>query len=631
MCGINGITGTDRKGVARMNAAIRHRGPDDEGIEAREGITLGHVRLAILDLSPKGHQPMHYGRAGGAASARHRRSAVTACMVSIVYNGEVYNYLELKEELLGKGYSFSTGTDTEVILAAYLEWGFSCVERFNGMWAFAIHDRSKCILFCSRDRLGQKPFYYTAEGGGFAFSSEPKGLLARRADGRAAPGMIDWEAAEFYFSLGFIPAPYCIYRGMRKLEPRHNIVFDLKTGRTRTWQYYDVPRYRPSRDREALVAEGRRLLADSVRLRMRADVPVGAYLSGGLDSSSVVGLMRDQTDLARLHTYSVGFEGKYDESAYMRIVKDRFGTRHHHLRFREKDLAGLEAGMQEVLDEPFADYSAYPQYAISRLAKNDVTVILSGDGGDEVFAGYPRHQVACYLSLARTFVPRLLRRLAAWTLGLAKPEADLTLLGKAREFFRLSLAPEHEYLYASLRRYRYLTPAIERWHRTHFAELRRRSPFVEAVVRFDLLYATLPRFLEKVDRVSMTHALETRSPFLDYRLVGYAARIPVRWKLGPLAGKKLLRNISSRIVPREILRRGKMGFTPPLAEWIDHPALARTAAEALAVLERRHPALARHHRENIMGRDDELARIGRIRLFLFALWHRRWISAPSAS
>jgi asparagine synthase (glutamine-hydrolysing) len=291
MCGINGFSSSNKQLIEEMNRRIKHRGPDDDGIYTDEKVSLGQVRLSIIDLSSAGHQPMSYEHKGR--------------KVYIVFNGEIYNFQDIRDDLEAKGYSFKSKTDTEVILASYLEYGTKCVEAFNGMWGFVIYDPEKNHLFCSRDRLGVKPLYYYWDQKSFIFSSELKGLLAHEHLKINQAENINHDAVDYFFSVGFVPSPTTIFKNVYKLEPRQNLLFNLKENSLSTEYYFDIPTFRPEYNHEALVKEGRELLCDAIRLRMIADVPVGAFLSGGLDSSAVVGLMQEHTDLSKLHTFSI--------------------------------------------------------------------------------------------------------------------------------------------------------------------------------------------------------------------------------------------------------------------------------------------------------------------------------------
>lgn len=307
MCGINGFNWKDGNLIKKMNDSLKHRGPDGEGIYTDNNISLGHRRLAIIDLSKNGKQPMFYHHKGK--------------KVIIVFNGEIYNFLELKEELKNKGYKFNSKTDTEVILASYLEWGENCVNKFNGMWAFCIYDLQKNILFLSRDRFGEKPLYYFFDGKRFIFSSEIKGILKHNIK-----KTINKEAIDFYLSLGFIPAPCTIYEGINKLESSTNLIFYLKEKKIKKYKYYELPNYEPIYNKELLKEELKKIISDAVKIRLISDVPLGAFLSGGLDSSEVVYNMTKFMNKKNLNTYSIGFKGKLDETDYIKIMKDFLKT-----------------------------------------------------------------------------------------------------------------------------------------------------------------------------------------------------------------------------------------------------------------------------------------------------------------
>jgi asparagine synthase (glutamine-hydrolysing) len=394
MCGINAFNFSDSNQAQLMNEAIKHRGPDDQGVYTNEEVSLGSVRLSILDLSTAGHQPMLY---------RHGNDTAI-----IAYNGEIFNCSELRRTLEEKGYVFNSRTDTEVILASYLDAGTDCTKNLNGMWAFVIYDPAKHILFCSRDRVGKKPLYYYFDGEKFIISSELKGIITHDQISLNRMENISKDAVNLYFELGFIPAPYTIYKNTFKLEARQNLIFNLRTKEIRTWYYYDVPRFDPSNDYDGLVKQGKKLLSDAVRLRMIADVPVGAFLSGGLDSSTIVGLMKEFSDIKDLHTFSVGFEDEYDETPYIEKVRNYFGTIHHHHFLREQDFESLLHTYSTMYDEPLADVSGFPTYVLSKTAREHVTVILSGDGGDEIFGGYPEHVMGYRMDTLRK-IPRPLR------------------------------------------------------------------------------------------------------------------------------------------------------------------------------------------------------------------------------
>lgn len=618
MCGINGFSWGDKRRITRMDDAIAHRGPDGSGVYVDRNVSLGHRRLAVIDLSAAARQPMRYTHAGRT--------------VIIVFNGEIYNYQDVRKELESRGFRFRTRSDTEVILAAYIAWGDKCVDHFNGMWAFCIYDLKRKVLFCSRDRAGEKPFYYahTAIKGKkrFIFGSELKAFYRHPELALSTPANIDSTAVGLYFSLGFIPAPLTIYRNIRKLPAAHNLIFDIRKGTLKTWRYYDVPAYNPEYDRKRLLAEGRELLKDAVRLRMIADVPVGAFLSGGLDSSAVVAEMATLTDRKRLHTFSVGFKGKYDETPYAHIVKDAFGTRHHHTQFTRRDFDRCIEDYAQTYDEPFGDQSGFPMTHVSALARKDVTVVLSGDGGDEIFGGYETYVTGKRFEDLRK-VPRFLRHIGS-RIPVRKnlnATANPYLLKRA---FELSLHEPDRYFEKSLEGETIKSDAFKEWSRYRLAKALAKSgnSLPEAMRLYDLLYATVPDlYLVKVDRASMTHGLEVRAPFLDYRLIEYAQRIPAEWKIDRKTTKKFMRELVRGIVPEGILNRRKQGFRPPIEDWMQEPAYESTMKDGLVTLEKIDPELASDYRSVYLVEDNRTYRQYRVRLFLFSLWWKRWMQS----
>ena len=630
MCGINGIIRfsrvVNRRELNLMNKAIKHRGPDDEGVYTLKRINysigLGHVRLAILDLSERGHQPMGYDIER--ERIIYRDKDLDKADIIIVHNGEIYNYLELKEKYNLKT---ETGTDTEIILKLYVRSGYDCVKEFNGMWAFAIYDKRKNLLFFSRDRLGQKPLYYYWDKKELIFSSELKGIISVKKINKKKNINID--AVNLFFALGFIPAPYSIYKNTFKLEARQNLVFDLNKKKIKKWYYWDLPRYNPIYDKKKLIKEGKKLLYDAVKLRMRSDVPVGAFLSGGLDSSSVVGIMRKFTDLSKLHTFSIGFEGKYDETPYIKIVGNHFKTNHHHYYFKEKDFEELIDKYIWVYDEPFGDYSGFPTYKVSELAKQFVTVVLSGDGGDEIFGGYTSYSnIFVYEMTVK--IPKFFRYLVYFFLRIFHFKT-LSAFDKFKELLRWSLYGKIETLYADLYPKRSFMESIglhyytkkrlmllEKYPNLNLTELER---------IYNLLYSNLSdNFLVKVDRASMANALEVRSPFLDYRFAEFSQKIPTKWKVDLFKTKKLMREIIKDILPNEIVNRGKQGFTPPLTDWILKRNYLNEIIEKAEVLKEVDNELYEFFKEKVFkNKEQSLYRNYLIRLFLFVRWWEKWV------
>lgn len=628
MCGINGFNFSDEKLIKLMNKSINHRGPDDSDIFFNKYLSLGQVRLSILDLSDAGRQPLFYDKNLGASNSKFNSKNIILSNLSIVFNGEIYNYLEIKEELEKLGYKFTTSCDTEVILASYLEWGEKCVDKFNGMWAFVIYDKEKNILFCSRDRLGVKPFYYYLKNGNFIFSSELKGILQHKEYKINSKNNINKEAFELYFALGFIPSPFSIFNDVFKLEASHNLVFDLnKKEIINKYKYYEICKYEPVFDKKKLIEEGRELLKDSVKLRMRSDVPVGAFLSGGLDSSSVVGVMKDFTEISKLHTFSIGFEGKYDETPYINIVKNYFKTKHHHYYFKEKDFKNLLNEYSFIYDEPFGDFSGFPTLKVSEIAKKYVSVSLSGDGGDEIFGGYNTHKMGSQMDLIRK-IPKPIR-----VMGSKIPArknlngfANVYLLKKA---FEVSLKEKHLFYSSVVSEDRYKPLVFKTWTENSLKKSLELSDgsFADGFRIYDLLYSTLAdNFLVKVDRASMKYALEVRSPFLDYRFAEFAQKIPVKWKNNSFKTKILMREIIKDILPLEILNRGKQGFTPPLEEWILSDEYKIDLEKGFKILKNLDIDLYQYYNEKVFKENNKVYNIDKIKLYLFYIWYKKWVS-----
>ncbi len=631
MCGINGIIRFDgdisKDEIYSMNKSIKHRGPDDNGIyifnSKNFSVGLGHVRLSILDLSEKGHQPMGYVIEDD--KIIYNDNDLNNADIIIVYNGEVYNYLELKEKYNLKT---ETGTDTEVILKLYNKLGFDCVKEFNGMWAFCIFDKRKNLIFCSRDRLGQKPFYYYFNNDmkEFIFSSELKGIISVKNINKKEN--INKDAVGLYFALGFIPSPYSIYKNVFKLESRQNLIFDLNGKEIKKNYYWELPNHNPIYDKNKLIEEGKKLLYDAVKLRMRSDVPVGAFLSGGLDSSAVVGVMKEYTDLKNLHTFSIGFEGKYDETPYINVVKDYFKTNHHHYYFKEEDFEKLIDKYSWIYDEPFGDYSGFPTYKVSEMAKQFVSVSLSGDGGDEIFGGYRFHLIGKRIEYLKK-IPISIRKIFLNILdnNLLKKNHMLYLI---KEAVKLSLIENNEKFYSELFDGDFIiSDSGKNWieNNLKYCLTKTNNNLSESIRVFDLLFRTLSdNFLVKVDRASMANALEVRSPFLDYRFAEFSQKIPNEFKVDFFKTKKLMREIIKDILPNEVVNRGKGGFEPPLDKWILDEKYSDILDNGIAILEELNfNELVRFYKYKVLKKDDKLYNIYKIRLFLFAKWWDKWV------
>jgi asparagine synthase (glutamine-hydrolysing) len=567
MCGIAGFAGAgDLTDLRRMNAALVHRGPDDEGIWADQEnhVFLGHRRLSILDIEG-GHQPMW--TADG--------------QIGVIFNGEIYNHAELREELKSAGHVFQTDhSDTEVLLHGYRQWGDGLPGRLNGMWAFALYDRRARQLFCSRDRFGKKPFFYTVQGGTFAFASELSALVRHRL---LRPSLSK-RSLKKYFAYGYIPAPSSIYEGIYKLPGGHSLVFDVEKQSLTLLKYWDfviepferIPDDPESEWGEQLVG----LLDRAVKRRLMSDVPLGFFLSGGIDSSSVVAMAARHVEPSRIHTFSIGFEeDSFDESSYSNRVASMLGTRHHPDMLSMDRANYLLPEIARRLDEPMGDSSLLPTYLLSQHTRKHVTVALGGDGADELFAGYDPFRALKAADLYHRLIPRPVHEAIRLVMArMPVSHANMSLDFKIKRTLRgLShdpklwcpvwmgpLAPEDlddlfreptdlEDLYSE---------AIEQWEHCRQANL------VDRTLQFYTKLYLQDDILVKVDRASMMHSLEVRAPYLDIELVDFVRRIPHQYKFRSGETKYILKKALGPILPREILYRSKKGFGIPIGNWL---------------------------------------------------------------
>lgn len=557
-----------------MNQSINHRWPDDSGYWSDQQVAFGHVRLSILDLSQGWHNPMFYSKRNGACSETFHSENIEKADICITFNGEVYNYIELKEQLLCEWYVFTTTTDTEVVLASYLHRWQDCAKHFNGMRALCIYDITAKTLFFSRDRLGIKPLHYYHDGTKFVFSSEIKWILAIDNYSLNSASNVNNDAISMFFDLGFIPAPHTIFHNIYKLEARQNLLYDIKTQSFKKRYYYDFPDYKPEYDREKLLREWRELLKDAVKLRMRSDVPVWAFLSGGLDSSAVVGEMKSMTKISKVHTFSIWFEWTYDESEYINIAKDYFGSNHHHYRFQEADAFEKIVQYSKVFDEPYADFWFLPALKVSELAKDHIKVVLTWDGWDEVFGWYSSYPVVALYEKAQK-VPKWIRKVLLSCVQIFKKTSDYTLVWKIREFLRFSLFADTDTLYFDL----FPNKKVRSWYGISYYSEKRKlfldKPsynLVEVERAYNLFYSTLSdNYLVKVDRATMQYGLEWRTPFLDRRLIEYSFRIPTERKVTTKVTKKFMRELVKDIVAPEIVNLKKKWFTPPFYNYLFDP------------------------------------------------------------
>jgi asparagine synthase (glutamine-hydrolysing) len=559
MCGFVGTfdfggASTDRATVERMARALSHRGPDGSGADRSGRVALGHRRLRVIDLSERADQPFW--------NERHD--------LAIVFNGEIYNFRELRTELERTGSRFRTSGDTEVVLELYDREGERVVEKLDGMFAFAVWDERKKRLFLARDRCGKKPLYFYQDGGRFLFASEVK-AIHEHPSVSLEPNLDD---LYFYLTYGYFPSPRTAFANVCSLPPA-TWMFVNENGERRAGRYWAPPHeVNGIRKLPEAVERLRPLARDAVRKRLVSDVPLGAFLSGGLDSTIVVGLMAEEMGRP-VKTFSIGFEGapEYDEVAYAEEVARRFGCDHTSFRVEPPGPDLLETLVRHY-DGPFGDSSAIPTYVVSRLARGRVTVVLNGDGGDELFCGYSR-LAACAISER---IPVPLRRVAA--LGgrlLPAPKAHASSLRRVRQFLEVSARPFRERIQAWCSFFspedleRLLLPGkafdASDYLEKVLGEVEDGSPLARALY---LNYRTyLPEdLLVKMDRMTMAHGLEARSPFLDFRLTEFVGALPDSFKLSRFRTKVVLREAFRDLVPRSILERRKMGFGVPLGAWL---------------------------------------------------------------
>ena len=564
MCGIIGIAShrpiTDRGWIKAGGDAMRHRGPDGAGEwwtpDWRVGV--GHQRLAIIDLSPAGHQPM----------------LDTSGELCIVFNGEIYNFDELRSELAAKGFAFRSHSDTEVILAAYREWGAACLSRLNGMFAFALYDGRQRQMFLARDRAGEKPLFYSLEERTIRFASELKGLMADAS----LPRVVDWDSLDCYLAEGFVPGERCILQGIRKLPPAHALLFDLDNGQSQLWRYWQPPAFDSAGptsavDEEMLLDELEVLLESSVRRQLVADVPVGVLLSGGVDSSLVTAMAVRATPKVRTFTVRFPGYGKYDETAHARLIATHFGTDHVELE-AEGTTVDMLPMLARQFDEPIVDSSMIPTYLVSRLIRTHCTVALGGDGGDELFGGYTHYDRLLWMQERLGWIPSGVR------ITLAKAaEVCLPIGFKGRNWLQ-GLSADFESDVPMIATY------FDRWVRRKLMaghsnwklvaeEIREGrmsggDDLLQRATRMDFQSYLAENILVKVDRASMLNSLEVRAPMLDVGLIEFAfGRVPSHLKATATDRKVLLKKLSSRVLPATFDQRRKQGFSIPLPSWLE--------------------------------------------------------------
>jgi asparagine synthase (glutamine-hydrolysing) len=547
MCGIVGFNWEDEKKIRSLAALLHHRGPEQEGFHVADGVSLGHKRLCIIDLSLKGRQPIY-------------NEDKTIC---VSYNGEIFNFEGLKQELEKAGHQFESHTDTEVLVHGYEQWGTGLLEKLNGQFAFCIFDKKKNIFFLARDRLGIKPLYYYCDDRNFIFGSELKVFL--RSDIRKE---INKNALDYYLIFGNTPFEQSILDGVKKLPAGCYLIYNLKERKLQKYQRYWAVSFDEQTDfsEEELKRQIADRLEESVRMQLISDVPLGAFLSGGVDSSIIVSIMRKY--VSELNTFSIRFDRPdYNESQYAKIVSDKFHTIHHEIEFNAESVRDLITELPYYYDEPFGDSSMIPTCLVCRVAKKYVTVSLSGTGGDELFGGYPRYNkfiVLKKLNLLPTAFKYILgRSVEAANLLLKKDGFNklVTFLGRRQPDYII-------YLQLFSYMFRSKDESIEKlapfdYLRKHF----RYDDDITNTMNFDINEYLPDCLLVKEDRASMAVSLEARVPFLDHQLVEFAATIPPGFKIKMGRKKYILKKAFSDVLPREILYRRKQGFGVPLEHY----------------------------------------------------------------
>ena len=627
MCGICGYINLDNvkrpsEPILRaMMDTIVSRGPDEDGVFVKEACALGHRRLSIIDLKT-GRQPM----------------VSPDGSIAIVYNGEVYNFLELKTILIGKGHTFTTNSDTEVVLRAYQEYGEDCVKYFNGMFALAIWDSKKKSLFLARDRFGKKPLYYTVFDNQFIFGSELKAVLKHPSVRR----QIDMNALSKYLAYEYVPSPHSIFKNIFKLEAGTRL--SLKGAKYEVDRYWDLKfNIQKNFDHKEAAVHLVDLLRESVRKRLVSDVPLGVFLSGGIDSSAVVCMMAELMNPKDIKTFSIGFKEKsFDESGDARRVADYFGTDHHEEILSPEVMLGVFPKILDLLDEPFADSSIIPTYLVSKFTRQHVTVALGGDGGDELFLGYPSF-LAHKLDSYSAFIPPILKRLPLKLLLKCVPPSNdyMSTYFKVKRFARgldypedvrhqvwigSFTPPEQSSLFASSGSVLGTSGIYEHTMR-YFQNAKKLDPLDRAIYIYIKTYMT-DDILTKVDRASMANSLEVRAPFLDTDFADFAMTIPASFKLKNFTTKWILKEaLKGKLPPRNLDKR-KQGFAVPVAKWLKEDlrpllmdAFAKTKIKREGIFNYSYiDSLIKEFQGN---KNDTRKEIWA--LFMFEMWYDKWM------
>lgn len=540
MCGIIGFNWTDKKKIRSLAELMNHRGPDQQDYFVDKSVSLGHKRLSIIDLSNNGKQPMSDSKDE----------------IFIVFNGEIFNFKTIKEDLILKGCKFKSNTDTEVIIYAYKEYGYKCLEKFEGQFAFCLYDKNKQEFFLARDRFGIIPLYYFCDNKKFMFSSELKALI-KSGD---IPKEINKEAMNHFLFMGYPHLTQSMIHSVKKLRPGHYIIYDLKKSTVKSYKRYwensfKWKKHSSQKDIERKIVE---LFDDSIKKRLFSDRPVGVFLSGGIDSSLIVAFASKY--MKKVDTFSVYFDHqKFDESKYAKIISRKFSTKHHEIRFTADDVKKYLQTIQESFDEPLSDCSVIPNYILTMEAKKYVTVGISGTGGDELFAGYKRYQHYVFIKTI-AHMPHLFKKILKFLCYILGNFSE-----KFKKFGFLLEKNEKEFnLYPRLFSYfsnKYLN--IDTSFTEGFKQYFKNNSIIDAF-RFDQSEYLTSNTLFKEDTVGMANSLEGRFPFLDHFLVEFANSIPVKYKIKGSQGKYILRKVASHYLPKEVIKRKKQSFLVPL-------------------------------------------------------------------
>jgi asparagine synthase (glutamine-hydrolysing) len=629
MCGITGFIDYSQKQdqavLHKMVATLKYRGPDDSGAILYENkyalVGLGQTRLSIIDISEQGHQPMEYGH------------------FSVVFNGEIYNYEEIKNELIQLGHKFTSNSDTEVILHAFEEWEAECVQKFIGMFVFVIYDKINDYVYAFRDRAGVKPFFYYEKNGIFMFASELKAFHQHPSFIKE----IDIDALSAYFDYGYVPSPYCIFQNTHKLDPGHYLELNLQNNELKIHEYwnsdtfYAKPKLTISYDEAK--SEMHTLLKSAYNYRMIADVPVGVFLSGGYDSTSVAAILQD-TSASKIKTFTIGFESGNNEAPYAKENAAFMGTDHHEYCCTEKEAKNIIPDLPFYYDEPFGDSSAIPTTLVSQFAKKEVTVALSADGGDEVFCGYTSYQdiegkmrkvknIPVFLrpafkkslSIAARIVPnknhQLKHQLTGFSEALSKNDFDMAL----KIFHKSKQLPKHI-------KNRFIKQKVNELDSHFIIKEKIHHSILEMLIAVD--YKTyLPNdILTKVDRATMSVSLEGREPLLDHRILEFAAQLPLDYKYDGITTKRILKDITHEYIPKEMMDRPKAGFSLPITKWLKED-LSYLIDENLS---EKALAISGFFDEKYLTKQIEMFKEGKFhytpfiwKLLMFQMWYKKWM------